>query len=42
MNLTLLQQAAKTKTKRSVVDTPEYYVTALKTKPDGSTLKVQE
>jgi hypothetical protein len=31
--------ANKTRTKRSVVDTPEFYVTALKTRPDGSTLK---
>lgn len=36
----VLQQVAKAKTKRSVVDTAEYYVTALKTKPDGQTLKV--
>ena len=40
-HLILYQAANKTKTKRSVVDTPEFYVTALKTKPDGITLKVQ-
>lgn len=32
--------ASKAKTKR-VVDTPEFYVTAIKTRPDGSTLKVR-